>query len=407
MPRRRKNLASIVIVIVSVVFCIKNVDSFAPKLCKLHRPLQHDKLRPRHVSTNQLATNTDSSEGIVTNNLSFWEVAAQKFVSDDYATNPLELQKYVQILTVIRTGIPSLLAGAVASFIYPDVSMYIASSIHSKEALDVIANDYSQYIQNILTTCGLMFTIMTGYTYYFLYKQQEAIFNAMFHEVSVAGSLLEQVALVCQGRDEMYQDVLAAMDRYIKEDLTQFATEPSVLLSKRPIDDPLEHIFYLTSVGEPSVIYQTVRSLRQARAVRLGNLQKKLPPVHLVLLWSLATIVLCTFPLLGAGSQTIGGPGILHVQSIYMSFIVFGITMVLLVIQELSEPAGRGAYNVVVVLSILIDNLEQELSGRMDGKFGSGMRNPSADGIHFLPIVNGNNEDDNDEMINPIGDSQR
>lgn len=395
--RRRKNdLASIVsiIIIALMVFGTPNVDSFAPISSISYRHLLQNKHRPRHVSTIQFATNTDSSKGIVTNNLSLWEVAAQKFVSDDYATNPLELQKYVQTLTIIRTGIPSLIAGSIASLIYPDVSMFIASSIHSKEALDVVANDYSQYIQNILTTCGLMFTIMTGYTYYFLYKQQEAIFNAMFHEVSVAGSLLEQVALVCQGRHDMYQDVLAAMDRYIKEDLTQFTTEPSVLLSKRPIDDPLEHIFYLTSVGEPSVIYQTVRSLRQARAVRLGNLQKKLPPVHLVLLWSLATIVLCTFPLLGAGSQTIGGPGILHVQSIYMSFIVFGITMVLLVIQELSEPAGRGAYNVVVVLTILINNLEQELSGRMDGKFGSGMRNPSADGIHIISTINGESEDE-------------
>jgi hypothetical protein len=116
----------------------------------------------------------------------------------------------------------------------------------------------------------------------------------------------------------------------------------------------------------------------------LGHLQKKLPPIQWILLTSLATIVLCTFPLLGAGSQTIGGPGILHVQSIYMFFIVFGITMVLGVIKELQEPAGRGAYNVVVVLSILVNNLENELNERMNGKFGSGMRNPSADGVHYI-----------------------
>ena len=381
MPKRNVNIiCRSILRFIAIVSCTRKVVSFAPVPFRSFGAILQT--RPKPIT--QLAAYSDSPQKIVTQNLSFWEAAAQRFVSDDYASNHAELRKYVQILTVIRVGIPSLAAGFVASVVYPDLSMNIASLINSKEALDVIANDYSQYVQNILTTCGLMFTIMTGYTYYFLYKQQEAIFNALFHEVSVASSLLEQVSLVCQGREDMYHNVLESMERYIKEDLIQFTTEPSVLLSARPVDDPLEDIFYLTSVGEPSVIYQTVRSLRHARAMRLGNLQKKLPPIQMTLLWSLAAIVLSTFPLLGAGSQTIGGPGILHVQSIYMSFIVFGVTMVMGIIKELSEPAGRGAYNVVVVLAVLVENLEEEVTGRMAGKFGSGMRNPSADGIPFL-----------------------
>lgn len=400
MPRRNNASFTSALLVTAMALSTQKVDSFSPMSLGSFRALQQSQ---KANTLQRRATDTNSSERIITDNLSFWEKAAQNFVADDYASNAAELRKYVQILTIIRVGIPSFVAGVGATVVYPDLSMYLASVIDSKEALDVVANDYSQYIQNILTTCGLMFTIMTGYTYYFLYQQQEAIYNSFFHEVSVASSLMEQVALVCQGREDMHQDILASMDRYIKEDLTQFNTEPSVLLSRRPIDDPLEDIFYLTSVGEPSVIYQTVRSLRQARAARLGHLQKKLPPIQGILLTSLATIVLCTFPLLGAGSQTIGGPGILHVQSIYMFFIVFGITMVLGVIKELREPAGRGAYNVVVVLSILVDNLENELSGRMDGKFGSGMRNPSADGVHYisalhgdLPVTNCDDDEDND-----------
>ena len=37
------------------------------------------------------------------------------------------------------------------------------------------------------------------------------------------------------------------------------------LLSSKPMDDPLESIMYITSVGVPSVVYETVKNLRQAR----------------------------------------------------------------------------------------------------------------------------------------------
>ena len=41
--------------------------------------------------------------------------------------------------------------------------------------------------------------------------------------------------------------------------------------------DPLEAIMWMTSVGTPSVIYDTVKWLRQARGARLGAMQRKLP----------------------------------------------------------------------------------------------------------------------------------
>jgi hypothetical protein len=74
------------------------------------------------------------------------------------------------------------------------------------------------------------------------------------------------------------------------------------LLSARLVNDPLE------------TIYETIRSLRQARGQRLGALQRKLPQVHMVLLWILAAIVLSSFPLLGAGTQMIGGYNILTME---------------------------------------------------------------------------------------------
>lgn len=309
------------------------------------------------------------------------ESIAKSLVSANYSTDEKELKRYVLFVSIIRVGIPAVIFATFAAQVYPGISLWIAEWINDDAAFAVLSEDLSQYFQNILTTIGLMFTITVGYTYYFLYQQQEAIYLALFQEVAEAKSLLEQVSLVSEGRTEMYQNILECIDRYVKEDLTQFYIEPSVLLSRRPIDDPLEEIMYLTSVGEPGIVYQTVRSLRQARAYRLGALQRKLPLIHFVLVWTLALIVLVDFPFLGAGSQVIGGKNILEVQSVYMSFIVFGICIVMGVLNELREPAGNGAYNVVSVLNTMVAGLIEELEGRMKGQFISNQQSPTIDGM--------------------------
>jgi hypothetical protein len=90
----------------------------------------------------------------------------------------------------------------------------------------------------------------------------------------------------------------------------------------------------------------------------------------MILLWSLAAAVLSTFPLLGAGSQTIGGQGILHVQGTYLGFIVFGIFISLSVVDELRKPGG-GAYNTDTVLSIMVSGLEEELESRISGRYSA------------------------------------
>ena len=210
--------------------------------------------------------------------------------------------------------------------------------------------------------------LLVGQTYYFMYQQQEAIYLALFEEVTQAKSLLEQVALVSQGRQLLYEQILWCIYDYVTCDLTKFNDiEPAEWISKRPCDDPLEEILYLTSVGEPSLVYQTVRSLRQARATRLGALQRKLPQLHMILLWTLMAIVLFTFPLLGAGVQTIGGLGILKVQSWYLGFIVFGMTMTMGIVNEFRIPGRVGAYNARTVLSVMVSGLEEELDLRLKG----------------------------------------
>ncbi|EEC42554.1 predicted protein [Phaeodactylum tricornutum CCAP 1055/1] len=312
-----------------------------------------------------------------------WEKMALKIAKAD--EDPSQLTDFVQLVSILRVGFPALALAIVANLSYPPMSMALANVIDDSGVFAVISQDASQYIQNILTTSGLVFALLVGQTYYFMYQQQEKIYLALFQEVTIAKSLVEQVSLVCRGRETLYSRIMACIDRYVKEDLTRFNDkEPAELISARPCDDPLEDILYLTSVGEPSIIYQTVRSLRQARAFRLGALQRKLPALHMTLLWVLGGIVLCTFPLLGAGSQTIGGMRILIVQAWYLSFIVFGMALTLGVIYELQRPGEKGAYNARMVLTVMVAGLEEELAQRLNGDIGlvssDGWHEPSIDG---------------------------
>ncbi|KAI2505238.1 hypothetical protein MHU86_9234 [Fragilaria crotonensis] len=207
--------------------------------------------------------------------------------------------------------------------------MLLASSMNSAGVFQVLSQDSSQFVQNFLTVAGLLFSILVGQTYYFMYQQQEAVYYALFNEVTEAKSLVEQVALVCRS---------------------------AVLLSARPIDDPLNRSC-TTSVGVPSSVYETVRSLRQARAGRLGALQRKLPQVHMLLLWILGLIELVSFPY-WVPTQTIGGYRILTVEGVLFGVMTFGIVMTLRVVGELWRPAG-GAYNVDGVLRTMVRGLKK------------------------------------------------
>mmetsp|Transcript_33128 Transcript_33128/g.39668 ORF Transcript_33128/g.39668 Transcript_33128/m.39668 type:complete len:455 (+) Transcript_33128:89-1453(+) len=271
----------------------------------------------------------------------------------------------VQLITLLRVGIPSIVSGVIAFFAFPALALFLASIMNDAGVFAVLSQDSSQFVQNFLTVSGLLFSILIGQTYAFLYQQQEAVFYALFNEVTEAKSLLEQVALVCQGR-AMYTKVLESISKYVQDDLKQLQADPAVLISSRPVDDPLESIMYMTSVGVPSSVYETVRSLRQARAARLGALQRKLPRLHMLLLWILAGIELGSFPLLGAGTQTIGGYNILTVEGYLFGIMTFGIVMTMRVIGELYRPGG-GAYNVDAVLAVMVKGLEEELKDRLAG----------------------------------------
>ena len=267
------------------------------------------------------------------NPVPFWKKAAATLsqtvaMEVNAEINTDEDNSGVQLATFLRVGVPSVLAGVVSTFIFPGLSLFLASIMNDAGVFQVLSQDSSQFVQNFLSVAGLLFSILAGQTYYFMYQQQEAVYLALFDEVTEAKSLVEQVALVCQGRG-MYPQVLKSISQYVRDDLKNLQADPAVLLSARPIDDPLESVMYMTSVGVPSSVYETVRSLRQARAGRLGALQRKLPQVHMVLLWVLGLIELLSFPLLGAGTQSIGGYNILTVEGVLFGVMTFGIVMTL------------------------------------------------------------------------------
>lgn len=182
----------------------------------------------------------------------------------------------------------------------------------------------------------------------------------------------------------MYPRCLESISKYVQNDLKQIQKDPAVLLSARPVDDPLESIMYMTSVGVPSTVYETVKSLREARARRLGALQRKLPSIHFVLLWILAAIELVSFPLLGAGTQTLGGYNLLSVEGCLFGVMTGGIVMTLRVVGELWRPAG-GAYNVDAVLSVMVSGLEEELKARLAGRQVDNTKSPSGAREKALP----------------------
>ena len=75
-----------------------------------------------------------------------------------------EDRKRVQLLTLLRVGIPSVLAGIAAYLVFPVAALTLAGSMHDPGVFSVLAQDSSQFVQNFLTVAGLLFSILVGQT---------------------------------------------------------------------------------------------------------------------------------------------------------------------------------------------------------------------------------------------------
>ncbi|CAJ1404157.1 unnamed protein product [Effrenium voratum] len=274
-------------------------------------------------------------------------------------------------MTVCRVGLWSIFTGLGAYLLYPSLQQCLWVALTGTKQVVPLGDVASGYVGNILALMSVLFSILAGNSYTSLYSQNEAIFCALFAEVSEAKALMEQIALVCSGRP-FYRSALENIRRYVERDLRRLDRPPSILCAIKPRDDPLESILYLTSVGVPSAVYETVRSLRQRRGDRLGAVQRKLPPVQMALLYVLGGFNLLSLLLLAL--QT---PSLVENRLCRSLFAAMAgaLMMTMRVIHELWTPVG-GAYNVDGVLRVMIRGLEDELDQRLKGKTFSDTRLP-------------------------------
>lgn len=273
--------------------------------------------------------------------------------------------------TVGRVTLWSVSAFGLGFLLYPTLQRLAWAALVGTTTPFALSDAAQGYVGHFLALVSLLFSILGGSSYSSLYTQNEAIFHALFREVSEAKALLEQVTLVCSNRP-FFRDVVRYIQNYVKRDLCRLDRPPAVVLARKPKDDPLESILYLTSVGVPSMIYETVRSLRQRRGDRLGSVQRKLPPVQLVLLYVLGALNLVSFLLFSPAA--VGGEFRLC-RSLF-ALLASALMMTMRVIHELWTPVG-GAYNVDGVLAVMIRGLDEELDARLQGRAFSTTSLPS------------------------------
>ena len=274
------------------------------------------------------------------------------------------------LASLARIGVPAVCAAVVGFLYFDELTLYLSSNMDEATLLVLSTDDDSgQYVQNFLVVIDLLLAILAGNAFRSLYAQQEQIYYAIYAEVSVARSLLEQLTLVGQARP-WYPSALVCMRRYLA-DLKRLDVTPVEQLSARPIDDPLESIMYMTSVGVPSVVYSTIKELRQARGARLGAFQRKFPVLGVTLLYVLAAVELTSFPLLGAGTARLSAlpdapyVSILELQAFVFACLCGSLVLVLRIIQELWQTRRAGVFSVEAVLQEMVAGLEEELEIRL------------------------------------------
>ncbi|KAJ1446090.1 hypothetical protein M885DRAFT_472941 [Pelagophyceae sp. CCMP2097] len=276
--------------------------------------------------------------------------------------------------TAVAALLPALAAAATALVAFAPCANWIHGLI-GPEGLEVLANDQGQYFQNYINAVNILFSLLLVNTFVFLYTQQEQLYVSLFREVSVGKALLEQLAYVSRGRPEYADELLGHVEQYVANDLRALKVPAVVTLSRTNGVEPLEAVMWLTSVGAPGAVYDTVKALREARGARLGALQRKLPGVHFLLLGILGFLVLITFPLLGAatGVAVAPGDGLLQVQALLFSLLTFAVALTGAVLYAFWLPSGS-AYNVDAVLDVMAQGRvprgrhdERHAGGKTDG----------------------------------------
>lgn len=69
-----------------------------------------------------------------------------------------------QWVTLLRVSIPSVIAGVVATLVFPALALGMARGWSDPGTFAVLSQDSSQFVQNFLTVASLLFSILVGQT---------------------------------------------------------------------------------------------------------------------------------------------------------------------------------------------------------------------------------------------------
>jgi len=290
------------------------------------------------------------------------------YAKDLYNLSP---ERFAQLM--LNVAIPALLLGTVAFNAYIPMSLFLRTLL-APTTLAVMKDDMTQFTQNAFALELFLLGLVLELTFEFLLRRQEALYNAIYAEVSETKTLIEQLCLLGSTR---YEDegtatsgLLQDVESYLTQDL-QLVGEPDLLpIAWRSEVDPLEKLMFATSVGLPSCVYDSVRAIRQARAGRLAAVQRRFPIAHYVFLGVLAVLTLGSFVLLGAGTAGFEKPGeaalyghLLGMQAPLFGFLVISLSLVGLSVWQLSDPQ-RGIFGVQGVLESALGSLLDDIRFR-------------------------------------------
>ena len=260
--------------------------------------------------------------------------------------------------TGLRVVVPAFLAGILSLICFVPVC---ANFAHVS----------SPVLKEVAPLVGIIFSILTNFTFQAMYAQQEAALLFLFQEISCAKSLVEQILLVFGHPSPAANRALNCVRQYCARDLRRRSTASAKQLRlalppgrNEGHQDPLEELLYLSSVdGDPSAhVYATVKELRKLRANRLGALERKLPPVHFVMLYGLGFLLLFGFVLDVAGRQaSVAVRAALKLETFVFAVAAFALTACLRVLQDIWSPKS-GAYNVDAILVTCVTGLELQLN---------------------------------------------
>jgi hypothetical protein len=142
---------------------------------------------PMSRTTGGLTTLSASRDGSNNESPSFYARVAETFsqtvaekTSVPYRKIESEKEKArVGRNTFLRVGIPSVVAGVVSTLAFPALALGLASLFNDAGVFAVLSQDASQFVQNFLTVAGLLFSILVGQTFYFMYQQQVSMQYSM------------------------------------------------------------------------------------------------------------------------------------------------------------------------------------------------------------------------------------